>query len=322
MLEIIKKDYLLETSAKTLKTGQLVTLAGAIVIAYFAYLDISVLKLENCMHWRAIGGLGLATFAFGSYTFLKQYPKAIVPLYTISLASILVMMTGMTHYIFTSGGNQEQKVGVIVGFMSVWFLISLMALGSRKNILIFSGIIIVALLYTLSQSTINDRGLILSVILVGIFANIIIYLQEKNEFQKFQFIKELELNKNTLSQQKNELEILNRELESFNYSISHDLRTPLRIANSFAQLLDQKLEKEQDEETKEYIDYITGNVRKMNDLINDLLNLSKIGKKILKFESIDPQPLVEEIVEANRGQHKNRKVKVDIENLPQITAEL
>ena len=321
MLERIKKDYLLESSAKTLKTGKLIALSGVVVIAYFAYLDKSVLQLDDCLHWRMIGWLGFAAFAIGSYTFLKTYRKAIVPLYSVALAAILIMMAGMTHDIFTGGGNQEQKVAVIVGFMSVWFLVSLIAFGSRKNILYFSSFIILSLFYTLSNSSINDRGLILSVILVGIFANIIIYLQERNEFQKFQFIKELELNKNTLSQQKNELEILNRELESFNYSISHDLRTPLRIANSFAQLLNQKLNDNQDDEIREYTSYITSNVRKMNDLINDLLNLSKVGKKILKFESINTRELVDEVVQANLAQYKNREIEIHIDDIPEINAD-
>jgi two-component system sensor kinase len=321
MQNVIKKEYLQESAAKTLRTGQLVALSAIVVIAYFAYLDQAVLQLHDSLHWRLIGWIGFAIFAIGSYTFLKTYKRAIIPLYTVAIACLLIMMTGMTSYIFTTNGTQEQKVAVIVGFMSVWFLVSLIAFGSRKYVLMFSVPILVFLFLTSSQDASIDQGLIMSVILVGIFANIIIYLQEKNEFQKFQFIKELEFNKNTLAKQKNELEILNRELESFNYSISHDLRTPLRIANSFAQLLEQKLDADNDEETQEYLDHITGNVRKMHDLINDLLNLSKVGKKILRFESINTQELIDEIVRTNHSQHKNRDIQVNIADVPDIYAD-
>ena len=321
VLDKIKEEYRFDASLKTLKTGRLIAFAAVIVIAYFAYIDVNLLQLEHCLHWRFVGWIGFAIFLLGSFTFLKQHTNLIIPFYSVALAGLLVMMTGIVYHIFVVGGTPEQKVAIIVGFMSVWFLVALISFGAGKMILYSSGLILLILIYVLNQTDEPDKGFLLSIILVGIFANIIIYIQEKNEFQKFQFIKELELNKNTLSNQKSELEILNKELESFNYSISHDLRTPLRIANSYAQLLDKKLSKNKDEETEEYLNFITGGIRKMNDLINDLLNLSKIGKKILNSEKIDTKSLVEEVVHMNLSQYKNKDVELIFEELPTVIAD-
>ena len=271
VMDKIKEEYRFETSLKTLRSGKLIAAAGVIVVAYFAYMDYSMLDLYNCLHWRALSWVGFAIFLLGSFTFLRKNLKLIIPFYAIALSGVLVMMTGMIHSIFVLNGTQDQKVAVIVGFMSVWFILALIGIGARKYLLLTSIAIFVPLIYTFTQIAEQDKGFIISIILVGIFSNIMMYLQEKGDYERFQFIRRLEINKNTLSNQKSELEILNKELESFNYSISHDLRTPLRIANSYAQLLERNLEHTKEEDTKEYLDFITSSIRKMSHLINDLL---------------------------------------------------
>ena len=321
VVDKVKEEYSFEAALKTLKTGRLIAASGVLVVAFFAYNDVNILNLKDTLPWRMVGIGGFALFLIGSFTFLRKKIKLIVPFYAFAHACLLTMMTGMVHNIFILDGTPPQKVAVIVGFMSVWFLIALVAMGARKLVAYFSVLVLIVLLFIGSKAESSDAGFIYSILLVGIFANIMMYLQDKGEYEKFQFIKELEINKNTLSNQKSELEILNRELESFNYSISHDLRTPLRTANSFAQLLEQKLQHSTDQETKEYINYITGGIRKMNDLINDLLNLSKVGKKILNHESIDTKTMIEEVVSANLLKYQNRDIEIVMNDLPSVLAD-
>lgn len=320
-LDRVKEEYYIDSSVKTLRTGKLIAIAAVIVIAYFAYIDINMLQLSNALRWRLIGWISFAVFLLGSYTYFQSNLNLVIPFYAVALSSLLLMMTGIVFEVFAAGGSQYQKMAVIVGFMSTWFIVAFIAMGARRIVFYFSSVILIVLLYILSQTAVVDRGFLLSIILVGIFANIIIYIQEKNDYEKFEFIKELEENKNRLSKQKNELEILNKELESFNYSISHDLRTPLRIANSYAQLLDNKLAGSKDEDIEEYLHFITGGIRKMNDLINDLLNLSKVGKKILNPEKVDTKALVDELVKINLTQYKNRDIELVFEELPVVTAD-
>ena len=59
----------------------------------------------------------------------------------------------------------------------------------------------------------------------------------------------------------------------------------------------------------------------MNDLINDLLNLSKIGKKLLKLEVVETKSIIEEIVKINLAQNKNRKIDIKISDIPDVTAD-
>jgi signal transduction histidine kinase len=92
-----------------------------------------------------------------------------------------------------------------------------------------------------------------------------------------------------------DLQMANEEMEAFAYSVSHDLRAPLRAINGFTSILnDQYAEKMEDEERK-YLDLILANSHRMNSLIEDMLLLSKIGRRDLIFEEIDLTVLVEEL---------------------------
>jgi PAS domain S-box-containing protein len=80
-----------------------------------------------------------------------------------------------------------------------------------------------------------------------------------------------------------ELEATNQELEAFAYSISHDLRAPLRAINSFSEILQQEYEEGLDEEGREYLSRVQANARRMDKLIDDLLALSRLGRTEMRF---------------------------------------
>lgn len=91
-----------------------------------------------------------------------------------------------------------------------------------------------------------------------------------------------ELNKNVA-----QLEIINKELESFSYSISHDLRSPLRSVIGYSQMLEEEYAEKLGEQGAKWVKVIATKASRMNQLIDDLLEFSRAGKKELRLVSID-----------------------------------
>lgn len=85
---------------------------------------------------------------------------------------------------------------------------------------------------------------------------------------------------------------VNRELEAFSYSVSHDLRAPLRHIAGFADKLGRHLGSDVDEKTTHYLGVIGGSARRMSSLIDDLLVYSRLGRSALRLQSVDLQSMV------------------------------
>ncbi|HEX5167618.1 MAG TPA: PAS domain S-box protein [Cyclobacteriaceae bacterium] len=114
--------------------------------------------------------------------------------------------------------------------------------------------------------------------------------------------------KNTEAQ----LEIVNKELEAFSYSVSHDLRAPLRAVNGYAEILEEDYSAKLDEEGRRLIQVIKSNTAKMGVLIDDLLAFSKLGRKQLEKREIDMTKLTNEVlVEIGRSMENHATFKVD-----------
>lgn len=92
-----------------------------------------------------------------------------------------------------------------------------------------------------------------------------------------------------------ELEASNQELESFSYSVSHDLRTPLRSIEGFTQILQDEYSDRLDEYGQHILRTIIGSARKMNDLIDDILALSQLGPRTVAPEAVDITPVLREL---------------------------
>ena len=108
-------------------------------------------------------------------------------------------------------------------------------------------------------------------------------------------VRERERMDQALLQTTRSLETTNKELESFSYSISHDLRSPLRAVNGFARILETEYGVNLDTEGRRIIDVIVRNSNKMEALINDLLAFSRVGRSPLNDTEINMQELVEKV---------------------------
>ena len=103
-----------------------------------------------------------------------------------------------------------------------------------------------------------------------------------------------------------QLESINKELESFSYSVSHDLRAPLRVLDGKSSILLDDYADKLDDDAKQLLESIRVNVKKMNTLIDDLLRFSQLGKKEVAKSTIDIEKLVQSIIEETERsvQHK------------------
>lgn len=93
------------------------------------------------------------------------------------------------------------------------------------------------------------------------------------------------------------LHAANQELESFTYSVSHDLRSPLRAMNGFSRILAEEYREELPEKARRYIGLVRENAVQMGQLVDDLLAFSRLGRHSLKIQSVDPNPIVSEVLE-------------------------
>jgi len=94
----------------------------------------------------------------------------------------------------------------------------------------------------------------------------------------------------------NDLQIVNRDLESFSYSVSHDLRAPLRSIDGFSKILQEEYDSVIDDEGKRLINIVRDNAVKMGVFIDELLNISRIGRKALNYSIVDFNKLVEDAI--------------------------
>ncbi len=111
---------------------------------------------------------------------------------------------------------------------------------------------------------------------------------------------------------------VNRELEAFSYSVSHDLRAPLRHIAGFAGKLSQHLGEQADEKTHHYLEVIATSSRRMAQLIDDLLVFSRLGRGALRLRSVDMQSLVEEARELAEMDAGGRELEWRISPLPVV----
>jgi PAS domain S-box-containing protein len=116
------------------------------------------------------------------------------------------------------------------------------------------------------------------------------------------------------------LELANKDLESFSYSVSHDLRAPLRAINGFATLLRQK-NTELDTESQQFLTTITNNAQKMSHLIEDLLSFSRLGKKELKKTDLDMNALVQDVLSGINIHEWNSNTKLSVGNMLPATGD-
>lgn len=111
---------------------------------------------------------------------------------------------------------------------------------------------------------------------------------------------------------------VNRELEAFSYSVSHDLRAPLRHIAGFVRKLEQHLGERVDDKAGHYLEVIGSSAQRMAQLIDDLLVFSRLGRGPLRLQAVDMQSLAEEAAALAESGHEGRRIVWTIAALPMV----
>jgi light-regulated signal transduction histidine kinase (bacteriophytochrome) len=118
-----------------------------------------------------------------------------------------------------------------------------------------------------------------------------------------------------------QLEAANKELEAFSYSVSHDLRAPLRHIDGFAGLLVKHASMTMDEKGKRFLTTISGAAKQMGRLIDDLLAFSRVGRTDLSRTNVDQDALVERVIRDAHFERLPIAVAWQISGLPRVRAD-
>ncbi len=126
---------------------------------------------------------------------------------------------------------------------------------------------------------------------------------------------------NRVIERTSQLEAVNKELESFSYSISHDLRAPLRAIDGFSKILQENYRDRLDAEGDRYLKIVRDNAKRMGELIDDLLNLSRMNRKEITRRSVLVNDLIKKILRDSESIIGDRQIEFVIADLPNCQAD-
>jgi PAS domain S-box-containing protein len=113
-----------------------------------------------------------------------------------------------------------------------------------------------------------------------------------------------------------QLEAANREMESFSYSVSHDLHAPLRAIDGFARMLRKQMDTKLDDEEKRKFEVIRENARKMSQLIDDLLTFSRLGRQMMSRTELGMEEIAGQIRDELLAINPGREISLTIGQMP------
>lgn len=167
----------------------------------------------------------------------------------------------------------------------------------------------------------NLKRLLSAYAVIGLISCALAYLilrflterrQAENEIRK--------LNKH-LAERSLEVEAANKELEAFSYSVSHDLRAPLRAVDGFSRIVLEDYAAELSEEGRGFLNRVRESATNMGQLIDDLLTFSRLSRQPLKKQSIVTTELARQVLDELKPEQNGRRIEASIADLPQCTGD-
>jgi PAS domain S-box-containing protein len=153
-----------------------------------------------------------------------------------------------------------------------------------------------------------------------VHTTIVPFLNEKGKPYQYVSIRsditERKEHEELLEKQTSELKYANEELQAFSYSVSHDLKAPLRSLEGFSEALLENYKGKFDEDADRWLNFISSNAKKMNALINDMLDYSKVSRGDAAKNKVNMKLLAQESFENEKANYSNKKIVFHLEDLP------
>jgi light-regulated signal transduction histidine kinase (bacteriophytochrome) len=118
-----------------------------------------------------------------------------------------------------------------------------------------------------------------------------------------------------------QLETANKDLEAFSYSVSHDLRAPLRAISGFSKIVLEDYSAALDADALRYLNLVDNGAQQMGQLIDDLLTFSRTGRQALRVQSVNTTDIVNACLSDLQGMLENRHVTINVGELPDCEAD-
>jgi signal transduction histidine kinase len=134
-------------------------------------------------------------------------------------------------------------------------------------------------------------------------------------------LEDIQVSNRNLERTTEQLKQANEELESFSYSVSHDLRAPLRAIDGLSRILQEDYAPELSPEAQRYLALVRDNAEQMAQLIDDLLAFSHLSRRSLSKRSVSPADLVHQVLEELAHEYEGRQVEFVIGDLPACQAD-
>ncbi|MEO0473379.1 MAG: ATP-binding protein [Bacteroidota bacterium] len=261
------------------------------MLGLFMAQDALVLGLPDAWIWRVVGIIPLFAFLFLSFWIPDRKTDWAIPFNALILFGILLMMAGLCYQVFSSPiTSLLHRSAVIAGLLTVMVACLIIASGARPQLTwMVPGILAVLsiALYLEGNQTEDTWSFLSNAYIIGILVVVFSRLQERTVFREFSNRYQLARQEVILAQQKSALERANSELEAYNYTVTHDLRNPLRGVIGSATLLMRRHKDEMSEDGQKWLAQIMSNASRMNELINDILRFAKLEREVIEGVSID-----------------------------------
>ncbi len=260
--------------------------------------------------------MGLTSHFYSSWSLLQLFQSTAMSFPTAFLFFIISLGILLSHPYegFMKNATKENSSGIMLRYLfpaAILLPVSIELLATVGAEIGLYGINLTPIARTL--------GMFFSVVVLLWFAVSKYEQFELKQKQAEEKIRELneELEKRVIERTV-ELQNANKELESFSYSVSHDLRAPIRAINGFSSKLAEEYENVLDDEGKRLLNIVLKNTKNMGELIDDLLTFSRLSRKKVEFKEINMVELVNEVLKELTEFNEERKLDITVQDLPNV----